>query len=131
MKYRILRTNLFINVTKFVLILPIILVNSLLFKIFDFYGVEWILTILIYAVLIWFYRINYLDNIKLKSKVLNISVKTNLLGFCFVKVKINGETIKKLMTRNRDFFVEDKVKSLYIHFKVGNDRKKIEYKVNE
>jgi hypothetical protein len=45
-------------------------------------------------------------------------------------VKLNGEFIKKLTTRNKTFVIEDKDKSLSIRFKIGSDGKTIEYAVH-
>ena len=131
MTYRILKTNLLLNWIRLLLVFPVILVNSLLFKIINFYGLEWVITVLVYAILLWFFRVKYSDSINFGSNTLKISVKTNLLGFYFVRVKLNGEFIKKLTTRNKTFVIEDKDKSLSIRFKIGSDGKTIEYAVQK
>jgi hypothetical protein len=128
--YRILKTNLLLNWIRLLLVFPVILVNSLLFKIINFYGLEWVITVLVYAILLWFFRVKYSDSVNFGSNTLKISVKTNLLGFYFVRVKLNGEFIKKLTTRNKTFVIEDKDKSLSIRFKIGSDGKTIEYAVH-
>lgn len=129
MKYSTLKTNRLLNWIRLLLVFPVVLVNSLLYKIINFYGLEWVITVLVYAILLWFFRVKYSDSINFGSKTLKISVKSNLLGFYFVRVKLNGESIKKLTTRNKTFFIEDKDKSLSIRFKIGNDGKTVEYAV--
>jgi len=129
LKYSTLKTNRLLNWIRLLLVFPVVLVNSLLYKIINFYGLEWVITVLVYAILLWFFRVKYSDSINFGSKTLKISVKSNLLGFYFVRVKLNGESIKKLTTRNKTFFIEDKDKSLSIRFKIGNDGKTVEYAV--
>jgi len=102
-----LKANSFLNWIRFVIFFPIILVNSLLFKIFDWNGLEWVLTIFIYLIIIWLYRVKYSKDIVIGSEMLNVVVRANIVGFRSYKVSHSSygaifckKTRKKKVTFN-------------------------------
>lgn len=113
-----LRTNYFINWVRFIITFPIILINSILFKIFDWDGLEWVLTILIYAVILWFFRIKYSENVEIGSEILNVIVRANIIGFRSYRVSHSayGVIFRKKTRKNKiTFHNNEKDISFVIH----------------
>ena len=126
-----LKTRSIINWLQWLLILPVVLINSLLFKIFDWNGLEWLVMFLIYSLIVWFFRVRYFAKEIFKSQVLKISLTKNLLGFYFIRLSLNGNNILNYKTREKRFVLKAEQCSFQINFNVENNGKIFIYKVTE
>ena len=132
MKIIINKTNVLINILKLLVALPIILVNALLIKIFDFYGIEYLITCVIYILIFWFFRVNRYKSEELNEGLINISISSNLFGHKVVKVKLKKLGINdSFRTTKKTYSYDNKLLEIAFDFSINDGKTECIVKVKK
>lgn len=119
-----LQTQPIINVIRLIAAIPLILVVSIIFKIFSFYGLEFLLMGFLLSVLLWNFKIKYSAKGEFKEHVFYLTVKHNMFGHknIVLKSKILDES-EKYKTKEDTFDLQNEKLSLKLKLLGLNSKK--------
>lgn len=101
-----LETNSILNVLKFILTFPLIVILGVLAKIIDFYYIEIPLLFVTLIVALWFYRVSYKVKFKLDGFEACLKIKYNVFNYKFITLMVTDSQEK--------FILHEKTKSDFI-----------------
>lgn len=102
-----LKTNKLLNIFKFIVTIPVILIVSLMTKVFSFYGLEFLAVGVFLVVLLWNYRIVYRGSLSKGKADCHAKVSVNVFGHKNIRLSSNNEKlVERFSTKSGEFKVK-------------------------